>query len=336
MACRETSNTLRVSGEVERARRDCAPIVALESTVVTHGLPRERRPLSSRFLAAHPGWNTDLPVNLALALACEDAIRARGAVPATVAVINGVPRAGLDRAELELLAQCEGLPKLSSDGLGHAMARHTSGGTTVAATTIIASAARISAFSTGGIGGVHRGWERSLDISADLHAVASHPMLVVSAGPKAILDLPATLEAIETLGIPALGFKTTHLPRFTVEPSRELRLAHTVGNASEAAAVVKAHWSLQPQRGLLLLNPCPTEFAIDGKTAEAAIAHALESASRAGVRGSATTPFLLAALAQSQQGTQILEANLALLIANAGLAAEIAACLHTGSDRNSA
>ncbi len=305
------------------------PIVALESTVLTHGLPREPRKLSAKFLAAHPEWDESLGVNLALARACEDAVRAAGAVPATVAVIDGEPRAGLSRDELERLAAATDAPKLSLANLGYACANRQSGGTTVAATALIAKANGIRVFSTGGIGGVHRGWGRTLDISADLNAIATHPVLIVSAGPKAILDLSATMEVIETLGIPTIGMGTRCLPRFTVEPSPELKISESVDSAAQVASVANAHWSLRPDGGVLVFQPCPAAFALGSGDAEAAIERALAEAASRGIRGAATTPFLLAQLAQAFDGTRILEANLALLIANARLAASIAMHLAT-------
>jgi pseudouridine-5'-phosphate glycosidase len=185
----------------------------------------------------------------------------------------------------------------------------------------------ISLFATGGIGGVHRGWSKTLDFSADLMAIATHPVLVVSAGAKILLDLPATLEALETLGIPTLGFGSRFFPRFTVSPDQNLLLPDQVQDAAEAARVVAAHWSVRPSCGALLMQACPETFALPAEQTEHALATAMIDAQALGIRGAATTPFLLARLASSGEGQEVVEANLALLFANASLAAQVACAM---------
>ncbi len=314
------------SEEVRAALDGGLPIVALESSVVTNGLPRERRALGavSKF---SPEFDDSVPVNLALAQAAEATVRRHGAVPATIALLDGRVHVGLDARDLERLASDHASEKVSLRDLGPLMASAKSGGTTVAATTAIAALAGIRVFSTGGIGGVHRGWTSTLDISADLHAISAHPVMVVSSGAKAILDLEATLEAIETLGIPAIGLGTGHLPRFTVESSERLPLPHRVDSAPDAAAVALAHWRIRPSAGLLLFNPCPSTFATPARDAEPRIAAALAEAAKQGIRGAATTPFLLSHLAECESGGATLCANLALLLANAHQAALVASAL---------
>ncbi len=283
--------------------------------------------MSEKFLRAYPSWNASVPANLAAARAAELAVRARDAIPATIAVIDGVVCVGLTDDQLVRLAAQSDPLKISLRDLGPAIAFARTGGTTVASTSLIACAAGIQLFATGGIGGVHRGWSTTLDISADLNAIATNRVVVVCAGAKILLDLPATLEALEALGIPALGYRTGALPRFTVEADPELLLPEVVHSPAEIAAVVAAHWTAQPTRGALVMQPCPESFALSAQPIEVALAAALEEAKACGVRGAATTPFLLARLAACESGNQVLEANLALLFANATLAAQVATAL---------
>ncbi|MSR45115.1 MAG: pseudouridine-5'-phosphate glycosidase [Phycisphaerales bacterium] len=318
----------RAAGRLGEGQPDDGhPVVALESTVLTHGLPREPRSMSAKFMAAFPEWDPTIAANLAAAKCVESAVRSRGAVPATIALIDGCVCVGLAHNELAQLCANENAKKVSLRDMGSVIARSESGGTTVAATAAIAARAGISLFATGGIGGVHRGWSHSLDFSADLLAIATHRILVVSAGVKILLDLAATMEALESLGIPVIGYRTTSLPRFTVAPDPTLELSTHVRDASEAAGVVAAHWSVRPSSGALLMQPCPEAFVLPAQRTELALSHALAEATRQGVRGSATTPFLLARLADSGDGQEMLEANLALLFANAALAAEVASAL---------
>ncbi|MSR29006.1 MAG: pseudouridine-5'-phosphate glycosidase [Phycisphaerales bacterium] len=319
------AHSLTLSPQVDEAIRSGAPVVALESTVITHGLPRSPRALGSEFCDAFREWDGDAPVNLACARACERAVRALGATPATIAILDGQVRVGLSDDELTALAALETPAKVSLRDLGPTIARRRSGGTTVAATTAIAARAGIRVFATGGIGGVHRGWRDTMDISADLRAVATNAVVVVSAGPKIILDLPATLEAIESLGIPLLGVSSRALPRFTVEPEATDSLPDCVKSAADAAEVATSHWRIVPHCGLLVFNACPAAFALRAESVERSLDAAFREARVRGITGAKTTPFLLAQLAgNAQGGLAALRANLALLISNARLAAQVA------------
>ncbi len=323
--------------EITEALRGNRPVVALESTVLTHGLPRAPRTMSAKFTSAHPSCvshsgishsgNSDRPTNLATATAVEAQVRAHGAIPATIAVIDGQIRVGLTNTQLEQLCSNRDASKISTRDLGSAIARKRTGGTTVASTTAIANLAGISVFATGGIGGVHRGWGQTLDISADLMALATNPTLVVCAGAKILLDLPATLEALETLGVPMIGFRTKYLPRFTVPADEAIPLADSVESAVEVARFIAAHWSIAPSCGALLVQACPAEFALPAAEIEGALAIALADAVALGIRGAATTPFLLERLATAVEGGMVIEANIALLMANAALAADVAVAL---------
>jgi len=323
----QPSQTLNITSEVADAIAQGRPVVALESTVVTHGLPREAREMSARFHETVPEWQRGVPAHLAAARAMESVVRASGAVPATIAVIDGSICVGLSAEGLERLASEPEPKKLSVRDLGVSVAKRQTGGTTVAATTVIASRAGIRAFATGGIGGVHRGWNFSMDMSADLFALARSPVVVVCGGAKILLDLPATLEMLETLGIPTIGFQTEFLPRFTVAPDRSLRLQHKAESAAEVARIAHAHWQVQPTSGMLVMQPCPEAFAVDAESTERHLARALKQASAESVRGAALTPFLLARLADCEDGPKMVEANLALLKSNTRLAAQIAASL---------
>lgn len=285
-----------------------APVVALESTVITHGLP--------------------YPHNLEIARQMESEIRAVGATPATIGVLAGRMVVGLDDGQLEHLARAEHARKLSQRDLPIALASGWDGGTTVAATMAIAHAAGIQVFATGGIGGVHRGDPPVWDVSADMTALATLPVLVVCAGAKAILDVPATLEYLETLGVPVLGYQTSELPAF-YSASSGLPIPARVETPAEAAAVWRVQTSgtpALPRGGLLVCAPPPAEVALPPARVEAAIARALQQASAAGVRGPAVTPFLLAAMAQETRGESI-ATNTALLRNNAHIAARIAVAI---------
>ncbi len=291
-----------ISDEVKSALADGGPVVALESTLVAHGLP----------------W----PRNLEVGLRAEQAVRAGGAVPATIAVVAGQVRVGLERAWLERLAR-GGFAKANQSDLGLLVARGGDGATTVSATAFIAARAGIDLFATGGIGGVHHGDGR--DVSSDLTTMAAEPVVVVSAGAKAILDLAATLEVLETLGVLVLGFRTSTFPAF-YQRSSGLPLEHRVDQAAEVASIVRARRHLGDRRGVLVANPIPEEAALDDAELRPAIEGALRQASARGVGGKALTPFLLAALAEATSDRS-LDANEALVLANAELAARIAVAL---------
>ena len=278
-------------------------IVALESTVIAHGLPR--------------------PTNLETARLLEDDIRAAGAIPATIAIADGTAVIGADEGLLERLATEPDVRKVSTRDLAPLLARGRTGGlgaTTVATTVEIAAAAGIAVFATGGIGGVHRGAERTFDVSADLGALARHPVCVVCAGAKLILDLPKTLELLETLGVPVVGFGTDELPAFYARSSG-LALAHRVEDAIGAARIARAQ--LERGAGLLITVPIPSEAALDAAEMEREVASALAAAAQAGVEGAALTPFLLARMSDTTSG-RTLAANVALLRNNARVASAIA------------
>jgi pseudouridine-5'-phosphate glycosidase len=293
---------LRISDEVRAALAADQAVVALESTLLAHGLP----------------W----PQNLAVGSEAEATVRAAGAIPATVAVLGGKLCVGLLATELERVARGP-LSKAAAADLGPLLASGGDGATTVSATVLAAARAGIRLFATGGIGGVHRG--DALDVSSDLTTLASQPVAVVSAGAKAILDLPRTLEYLETLGVPVIGYRTDDFPGFYT-PSTGLRLAHRVDSAAAAAALFAAHLAVHPHRGLLLVNPIPATEALEAGLVERAIDIALRSAASAGVTGKQLTPFLLARIAEST-AQESLRSNRALVLHNVRVAAEIAVAL---------
>lgn len=290
-----------VRPEVLAAVRDGRPVVALESTLIAHGLPR--------------------PLNLETARAAEAAVRAEGALPATIAVLRGVPTVGLTDAELEELAAATDVMKASTRDLATAMAQKRTAATTVAATMRIAAAASLRIFATGGIGGVHRGASETGDVSSDLVELFTTPVAVVSAGAKSILDLPRTLEALETLGVPVVGYRTDDFPAFYVRSSG-LPVSVRVESPEEAAQIVTAHRALG-RTGALIVQPVDEAVALDEAEFAQALAEAERAAAVAKVRGGALTPFLLARLAEVTGG-RTLRANRELIVANARLAAQIA------------
>ncbi|MGF1659450.1 MAG: pseudouridine-5'-phosphate glycosidase [Rubrimonas sp.] len=298
------------SWEVEDALRGGAPVVALESTIVTHGLP----------------W----PQNLETARAVEAEVRAAGAIPATVAVLGGRALAGLDDAQLEQLARATDIAKLSRADLAARMALMGDGSTTVAATMICAKLAGIETFATGGIGGVHRGAETSFDVSADLDELAKTAVTVVCAGPKAILDLPKTLEALETRGVPVIGFGTDALPAFW---SRESGLTAPI-RMDDPVRIARAHRlraAMGIEGGQLVCNPIPAEAEIPADEIAPVIDAAIAEAAAQGVGGKGLTPFLLTSVLAATRGRS-LAANVALVLNNARLAARIAAALVEDAD----
>lgn len=289
-------------------------VVALESTLITHGFSR--------------------PLNLGAARLAEAAVRSVGAEPATVAVHDGRLIVGLSDVELEALAAADGALKASRATLAAALGARDWAGTTVSATMIAAHRAGISVFATGGIGGVHRGGAQTLDVSADLEELARTPVLVVCSGPKSILDLDLTLEYLETRGVPVVGWDTQELAGFYSRTSGRT-LAGAVADAAEAAALAARHWQLGLDTGLLVCVPVPVEAALSRDEADAAIAQALEEEGRAGVHGPASTPWVLARVAELTGGRS-LTANLALIENNARVAGQIAVAmaLFAGSSRS--
>jgi pseudouridine-5'-phosphate glycosidase len=292
-----------LSSEVSDALQSKRPIVALESTVITHGLP----------------W----PQNLELARRMEATVRAGGACPATIAILKGEIKVGLTDAELEYLAQAKGVMKVSRRDYPVAVAQKCDGATTVAGTMIAAHWAGIKVFATGGVGGVHRRLApgADLDISADLPELAHTPVLVVCAGVKAILDLPGTLEWLETHGVPVIGYCTDEFPAFYSRESG-LRLEARADTPEQAAAIVQAMWELDFASGALLCVPVPEEAARPRADMEAAIGEALNDAAAAGIKGKDVTPYLLRRIAELTHG-ESLAANLALLENNAKVAAQV-------------
>jgi pseudouridine-5'-phosphate glycosidase len=286
------------SEEVRDALVRGRPVVALESTIVAHGLP----------------W----PDNFEVGRALEEEVRRHGAIPATVAVVGGRLRVGIDAATLERMAR-GGFHKTGIGDLGAVCARGGDGATTVSATTFAAARAGVRLFATGGIGGVHRG--DSGDVSSDLGVLAREPVAVVSAGAKAILDLPRTLETLETLGVPVVGVRTHEFPAFYTFTSG-LPLEHRVETAEEAARLLSAHWSLG-LGGVLLANPIPKAHQLDPQAIDQAIAEALADAQKRGVRGKALTPHLLSHVSRATH-RRSLAANRMLALHNAAFAAQVA------------
>jgi len=298
---------LDVSDEVRSAVRAGGSVVALESTLIAHGLPA--------------------PVNLETAIEAERAIRAEGAVPATVAVWNGRPLVGLSAEQIDALARRSDVLKASRRDLARAMVQGRTAATTVAATMFLAHAAGIRVFATGGIGGAHRGADQSFDISSDLMELARTPMLVVCAGAKSILDLPRTLEILETLGIPVAGYRTANFPAFYVRDSG-LPLSVGVEMPRDAALLFKTHAKLTAT-GMVLAQPIAHEVAIPAQEFEKALRQAEADAAERKVHGPQLTPFLLARIAQLTGGRSV-HANRELIIANARLAAQVAKALSAG------
>ncbi len=302
-------NEAFVLGEaVSRALAARRPVVALETTVVTHGLPH--------------------PHGVEAALALEADVTAAGAVPATIGVFGGRVHVGITRAELETLAAYPGVAKLNLSNFAAVLAAGTSGSTTVAATMFAAHHAGIGVFATGGIGGVHRDAQLSGDVSADLTALSRIPVAVVCAGAKAILDLPRTVEMLETLGVPVYGLATSEFPAFYRRESG-LPVDATFDTIESLAAAVRTHFSLGMGTGVLVANPIPEADAMALPLYEKALAEALAAAAAEGVRGRAVTPFLLARM-NAITGGESVRANLALLRNNARVAARLAVALRAG------
>lgn len=298
---------IRIANDIDRALREQAPVVALESTVIAHGLPQ--------------------PINLETAIACEAAVRKRGATPATIGIIDGVPTIGLSEEEIKLFAARrapDGSPieKVGLNNLAGVMARGAWGATTVAASLQIAHVAGIRVFSTGGIGGVHRGAAESFDVSADLTALGNIPLICVCAGAKAILDLPKTVEHLETLGVPILGYRTDEFAAFYSRASGRT-VDVRIETPQEAAAIAQLHWRIGSRTAVLVCVPIPEGFEIPHSEIEIAIDEAMRAASHQGIIGKALTPFLLSELEKLTSG-KTLEANRALLVNNASIAAGVA------------
>ena len=294
---------LDISPEVRQALAEGKPVVALESTIISHGMP--------------------YPKNVETALLVEKTIRENGAVPATIAIIGGRLKAGLSPDEIEYLGKAgPKVAKASRRDLAAIVARGADGATTVTTTMIIAHMAGIKVFATGGIGGVHRGAEVTMDISADLEELGSTPVMVVCAGAKSILDLGLTLEYLETKGLPVIGYGTDELPAFYTRRSG-FGVDYRVDSPEELATMFKAHLALGMKGGMLVTNPIPEEYAMDKAVIDAAIEQALSDAKAAGIHGKETTPFLLAKVVELTGGNS-LESNIRLVLNNATVAAKTA------------
>lgn len=291
-----------INPEVKEALEQGKPVVALESTIISHGMP--------------------YPQNVEMANKTEQIIRDNGAIPATIAIIDGKIQVGLDEEQLELLATAENVAKVSRRDMAQVLATKTLGATTVATTMIGAELAGIDVFVTGGIGGIHRGYEEHMDVSADLDELAQTPVTVIAAGAKAILDLPRTLEYLETKGVPVLGYGTDYLPAFFSSTS-DNKLNARVDSPEEVASIMKYSNDLGFKGGILVANPIPTEDEIPAEEINEIIDQALAEEKEAGVKGKDSTPFLLAKIVELTDGRS-LETNIALVYNNAKVGAKIA------------
>ena len=298
----ETDKYFNFSKEVKGALKSGKPIVALESTIISHGMP--------------------YPKNLEVARELENIIREYGVVPATIAIIKGKIKVGLTKGELEFMATSKEILKASRRDLAVIAAKGLSGATTVAATMILAERAGIKVFVTGGIGGVHKGAEKTFDISADLQELARTSVAVVCAGAKAILDLPLTLEYLETMGVPVIGFGSEELPAFYSRESG-LKVEYMVNDEAEAARIIKAKRDLGLKGGIIIANPIPKEYALSTTYMNKVINEALEAARKVEIKGKKLTPFLLDKIKELTAGKS-LKANIELVKNNARVGAKIA------------
>ncbi len=293
---------MKINSEVLEALKNNKPVVALESTIISHGMP--------------------YPKNVQTALAVEKVIRDNGAVPATIGIIDGEPVVGMTPEEIEEFGKRKGVLKVSRRDLPVVYAKKLWGATTVATTMIIANQAGIEVFVTGGIGGVHRGATETMDISADLQELAKTNVTVICAGAKAILDLPLTLEYLETMGVPVLGYKTNELPAFYTAHSG-LKVDYKIEDEKDAANIIKQKRINHIDGGILITNPIPEEYAMDKDVINAAIENALKLADEQGIKGKEITPFLLKTITEITGGDS-LESNIKLVLNNAKAGALIA------------
>ena len=304
----ELGKWMDISDEIQNSIKGNGPVVALESTIISHGMP--------------------FPQNLETALEVESIIRKEGAIPATIAVVEGRIKIGLSYLELEQFAQGTKTVKVSSRDLPLAISQKQDGGTTVAATMICARMAGISIFVTGGIGGVHRGSEKTMDISGDLMELARTNVAVVCAGIKSILDIPRTLEYLETQGVPVIGYRTDEFPAFYTTTSG-YSVQSRINTAEEIARCMKVKWELGLEGGMVIANPVLREDAMDEEVIEEAITKSLKEASEKGIDGKAVTPFLLERISQLTDG-ESLKTNIALVCNNALVGAKIASAYGNG------
>lgn len=294
------------SDEVKKAMEEGKAVVALESTIISHGMP--------------------YPQNIETAKACEEIIRKNGAVPATTAIIGGKIKIGLNEEELEFMATSKDIIKASRRDFAYIVSRGLNGATTVASTIIASRLAGIKIFVTGGLGGVHRHAETTFDISRDLEELASNDIMIVCAGCKSILDIGLTLEYLETKGVPVFGYQTDSMPAFFTRKS-EFKVDYNIKNPKEAAEAAKTQWDLGLTGGILLTNPIPEKDSMDEEKINKAIEEALKEAEEKGIHGKETTPFLLSKVLEVTEGKS-LEANIALVKNNARLGAEVAKFLY--------
>lgn len=293
---------IKINPEVQKALKNNQPVVALESTIISHGMP--------------------YPQNVETALRVEKQIRDVGAIPATIGIINGVPVVGMTPEEIEQFGSRKGVAKASRRDLPAVYAKKMWAATTVASTMIIAAQAGIEVFVTGGIGGVHRGAQETMDISADLQELAKTNVTVICAGPKAILDLKLTLEYLETLGVPVLGFQTEYMPSFYCSTS-PFKVDYKVESYKEMAEIIKSKRENNLVGGILLTNPVPKEFEMDSKVIDEAINKALIKMDKLNIKGKECTPFLLKEITEITGGDS-LDTNIHLILNNAKVGAEIA------------
>jgi pseudouridine-5'-phosphate glycosidase len=296
------SSVLSIHPSVEQALAEGKPVVALESTIISHGMP--------------------YPKNVETALQVEENVRIKGAIPATIALIDGVCKVGLSKEEIDYLGNAPDVWKVSIRDIGYVLSQKRAGATTVAATMRIAAKAGIRFFVTGGIGGVHRGAETSMDISADLTELGKTPVAVISSGVKSILDIGLTLEYLETLGVPVVTLGQAIFPSFYSRESGYASPLHT-DHMADIAALLKSHWSVVPETGVLIANPIPKEMEIPANLMEGIIQEALSEANKKKISGKEVTPFLLKWIAEHSKG-ESLEANIRLILHNASVGAEIA------------
>ena len=306
MTSQDAAGHLDIAADVAAALRDGKPVVALESTIISHGMPH--------------------PENVETALRVEQTVRENGAVPATIAILGGRLKAGLSSDEIRRLGErAEAVTKTSRRDIPFVVSRGDDGATTVAASMIIAAMAGIRVFATGGIGGVHRGVEETMDVSADLEELAQTDVAVVCAGVKSVLDIGRTLEYLETKGVAVLGYRSDFLPAFYT-PASPFRVDHRVETPADIAAILNTKRSLGLSGGTVVANPIPSEHALDEDEIDAVIAEAIAEMNARGITGKDTTPFLLARIAERTEGRS-LAANIELVVNNARLAAEIAGAL---------
>ena len=303
---------LEINPEIQQTLSEGKPIVALESTIISHGMP--------------------YPENIKTAKEVEQVVRDNGSIPATIAILNGIMKVGLSENELEFLAKSKDIQKVSRRDIPYIISRKLHGATTVAATMIISQLAGIKVFVTGGIGGVHRGASETFDISADLQELTKTNVAVVCAGPKAILDIGLTIEYLETHGVPVIGFKTSEMPAFYTRTSG-FSVDFHLDTEKEIAELLKAKWELGLQGGAVITNPIPEEFEMDKKLIDRAIDSALNDAERNNIAGKNITPFLLDSIKEVTSGKSLIS-NIELVKNNARVGSRIACELTSLYDEN--